>query len=226
MVEEEDVFEKILSNLDIDLSKVLLTQKKPDLMELAQGLISTYSLKDLADLISEEFPIKNLFTWLEKNRPDLLFKILSEPDAEIDMKEPVRRFIETKWKMLVDYEVPIPIGGRNRSIDVCGYKPHKKKPYLVAVELKKASSRGAIDKAFAQAVDNSKGVNESYVAFSIFVFLKYHETIVQKLDAYESVGVLVVDSRNVLNVECAPDDDISEMEPYDAVLEYMEKRFE
>ena len=92
--------------------------------------------------------------------------------------------------------------------------------------MKKASTRGAIDKAFAQATDNAKGVGESYVAFSPFVFLKYYKTIIQKEEDYESVGVMVVDSLNVLKVDCDPEHDISEVEIYDKVLEYMEGRFE
>lgn len=221
---DDEGFEELINELGISIDKVLQTEKKENLLEIVNGIMSTCTIKELVDILTEEFTLKEIFNWLEKNKPTILTSVLHEPEVESQVKEPVRRFLESKWNMHVDFEVPLPVSGKSRSIDICGYEYHKKKPYLVSVELKKASKRGDIDKAFGQAADNAKGVNESYVAFSPLVFFKHLDTIEQKSDDYEQVGVLVVDSLNVLTVYTTPDIDVSD-DLYDSVLEYMEGRF-
>lgn len=225
MTEDEIDFDEIIEDLGIDLSKSLLNIRKDDLNSIIQGMLSNYQSKDLVDLIFEEFETMDFLKWLEKNRMDILNKVLNEPESEASLKEPVRRFMVTKWNLDVDFEVPLPVGSRDRSIDVCGFERKKKNTFLVAVELKIENTRGAIDKAFSQASDNAKGVDESYIAFSPLLFLKNVETIDQKLDDFDYIGVMVVDALNVLAVYEEPKTDYCDDEIYDTVLEYMETRF-
>ncbi|MFW9890001.1 MAG: hypothetical protein ACFFER_17600 [Candidatus Thorarchaeota archaeon] len=220
--------EEVIEMLDIEIDKRLQDLSRPQLIELAQTLVTNLDKKALSNLISDDryFMLTNLVKWLEKKEKDVLLRILNEPREERDLRQPVRNWLREIGFNTVDFEVPIPVGGRGRAIDVCGFKKALMglSTDIRAVELKSDPKRGSIDKAFAQAKDNAKGVNYSYVAFSPFVFLKYADVILEKYDDHEEIGLLIVDSLRVIVVFNSRTYDVYENDIYNEVKNYMEKR--
>ncbi|MHA2301617.1 MAG: hypothetical protein ACXACD_11745 [Candidatus Thorarchaeota archaeon] len=68
---------------------------------------------------------------------------------------------------------------------------------IIAVELKTDPKRGFIDKDFSQSFDNAKRANESYAAFSPYVYIKQAEAIMKKNSDHNDVGVIIVNKRGV-----------------------------
>ena len=170
--------EEVIDELEIELDKQLQDLSRAKLIEITQTLVANLDKKALTNLISDEnyFSLTNIVKWLEKKEKAVLLQILNEPKAETKLRRPVDVWLRNEG-FTTDYEVPLPVGGRGRAIDVCGFKSGIFGSNIYAVELKTDATRGAIDKAFSQAKDNARGANRSYVAFSPFVYLKYADVI-------------------------------------------------
>jgi len=198
MVEIEDVLE--LLDLEIDKRLYNLTQKQ--LITLLMRLAQYKTKKDLAKLISDDayFQLGDLIKSLEKTEKNLLFQILNEPQSEKMLRLPIANWLKEEGYEY-DFEVPLPRAGRRRLIDVVGYKKGGLfgGGKIIAVEIKTATSRSAIDSAFSQARDYCDCSDLAYVAVSPYVFLKYSDILIDKTEKYENeIGLLLVDKLRVI----------------------------
>lgn len=218
--------EDVINLLEIELDKRLQDLTNAKLVDIAQTLVANMDKRGLTSLISNEdyFSLPDIVKWLEKKEKDVLFKVLNEPSQESDMRQPVAIWLKQDGFTNVEFEVPLPVGGKSRSIDVCGFKSGLLSTTIFAVELKCDTSRTAIDKAFAQAKDNAKGCDKSYVAFSPFVYLKYPDVVMNKLDNYDEVGLLICDKMRVIVKIADPKKyEAFENQTYKGILEQMKR---
>lgn len=226
--------EEVMKELGKQLDKKLQDLKIDYLLRILLILASKMDKRSLTKLISDDayFPLARIVTLLEKQDLDgkeILFEILDEPAAEIDLRKPVDAWLTQEHGMQkTAYEVPLPVAGRSRAIDVCGYKSGRLgEVKVIAVELKIDPQRGSIDKAFGQALDNAKGANESYVVFSPYVYLKQAEAIMKKNKDHKEVGVLIVNKRGVTIPVSKPSEwslkDYHDTDVLNAVKEWMKQ---
>lgn len=195
-----------LASLDIEVDKRLYELKKSDLLNLISELIKYKDKKLLAKLISDNlyFTTNDLIKSLEKKQKSLLFKILNEPENESDLRQPIANWIKNIWNYeAYDFEVPLP--NSRRKIDVVGCKFSKYAGFvgedsIVAVEIKTSPSRSALDSAFSQAKDYIDCSDYAYVAVSPYVFLKYSNVILNKIERYDDeIGLLLTDKLRVVS---------------------------
>ncbi len=215
----------VIELLDVEFDKRLQDLTKEKLVEICSALVSNLDKKALTALITDDrfFSLTDIVNWLDKRQPDILFKILNEPSAESGLRQPVYNWLRDQG-LSVKYEIALPMGGRDRSVDVCGFKGGLLSTTLIAVELKSDPSRSAVDKAFAQARDNAKGVDKSYIAFSPYVYLKYSEVIEKRGPSYKDVGILIADSMRVIVTVSDPKESKFDEKVYKSIKIAMESQ--
>jgi hypothetical protein len=199
--------EEIFETLDIDIDKQLYQLTKKNLQKLLDALVKYKDKKFLAGLISDNkyFDLSDLIKALEKKEKPLLFKILNEPKKEKDLRLPIAQFLKKEWDYPhYQYEVDLP--NTRRKIDVVGCEYAKHLGFtgadrIVAIEIKTKPSRSSIDSAFSQANDYLECSDESYVAVSPYVFLKYPKVLLKKVKSYrKKIGLLLADKMRVISV--------------------------
>jgi len=194
--------EEVLELLDVEIDKRLYNLTQEKLVKLLVKLAQHKTKKDLAKLISDNthFQLDDLIKSLEKTEKNLLNQILNEPENEKALRQPVANWLK-EYGCQYDFEIPLPGAGRRRLIDVVGYKKGGliRGAQIIAIELKTTASRPAIDSAFSQAKDYAECSDLSYVAVSPYVFLKYPDVLLDKVDRYEGhIGLLLVDRLRVI----------------------------
>lgn len=196
---------EVIEVLDIDIDKRLFQLTQRDLKKLLGELVKYKDKKSMATLISDDkyFQLSDLIKALEKTDKTLLFKILNEPKKEEDLRLPIANFIRKEWEYpYYQFEVDLP--NSRRKIDVVGCSLSKYaglvgEDNIVAVEIKTNPTRSSIDSAFSQANDYLECSNFSYVAVSPYVFLKYPNVLLKKVNSYrKKIGLLLVDKMRVI----------------------------
>lgn len=191
----EDIFQL----LDFDIDERLFQLEKKQLLKLLNKLADGKSKRDLANLISNNnnFSLDEIMRSLEKTEKKLLNQLLREPETEKDMRTPIRNLFRDS-EYTTKYEIPYPKAGRNRYIDVVGFKEGGwlSSGKIICVECKSKTSRASIDQAFGQAQDYLQCSDATYVAFTPYALYKQYQVIQDKLDDNELIGLLLVDKGN------------------------------
>lgn len=197
---------EILRDLDVDMKARLTTFTSNELGKLLSALTKSMNKQTLAGLICDDnyFNQEHVVKALDKmgGKKSKLRELLGEPKDEAQMRESVGSELRAK-KYRISYEVPLPKKGRGRQrkVDVAGYKKGLLGGIsIIGVELKSQTTRGAIDQAFGQAKDYSEWCEESAVGFSPLVYLKYSDVIENKMKKERNLGVWIVSKRKIVRV--------------------------
>lgn len=196
----------MLRDLNVDMKARLSTFTSIELRKLLSSLTKDMNKQRLAALICDENHInpERVIRVLGKmgGKRSKLMELLEEPKDEAQMRESVGTELRAK-KYRIAFEVPLPKKGRGRQrkIDVAGYRKGLLGGVtVIGVELKSQAARSAIDQAFGQAKDYSEWCEESAVAFSPLVYLKYPDVIENKMKKERSLGVWIVSKRKIVRV--------------------------
>jgi hypothetical protein len=204
--------DEIFNTLNIDLDKRLFQLRQKELVNILNEMTKKKNKKFLSKLISDSdyFDSTDLVKSFEKTNKPLLFKILNEPEEEQDLRIPIANWLKG-LEYQIDYEYKLP--NQRREIDVIGCKFSRLVGFIgedsiVAVEIKSRPSRSAIDSAFSQAKDYVVCSDYSYVAVSPYLFLKYSDVLLDKVEKFDNeIGLIVADKSKVQVVRKADETD-------------------
>ena len=221
---------EIIEALDIDIDKRLFQLTQLDLKKLLGELVKYKDKKSMATLISDDnyFQLSDLIKALEKTDKALLFKILNEPKKEEDLRLPIANFIKKQWEYQ-HYQFEVDLPNTRRKIDVVGCSLSKYagivgENNIVAVEIKTNPTRSAIDSAFSQANDYLECSDYSYVAVSPYMFLKYPQVLLAKVNSYKNkIGLILVDKMRVVSEIREAKRSKYDDEKYNEILSYFKK---
>lgn len=223
---------EILDDLELDIENRLQDLSNKQLVDILLKLAQLMNKRDLSNLLCDDkyFTVDKIINSLEKKEKGLLFYLLNEPSQEKELRRPIEN-----WLKYDDYnvaiEIPYKIGKSRRVIDVLGWRNigalsrglfsgwlNKE---FIAIESKIKANRGAIDKAFSQASDYTKCAQYSYVAISPYMFIKYNEVIIDKMDRHSNIGILLVDKSRVIKVYSETEETKVDKGTFEQIKEYL-----
>lgn len=191
---------EVFSSLDLEKDVRLQRFRKRDLAALLNRLARSKSKLDIASIISDEayFSLEEIIETCEKIDKRLLFNLLREPKNEKLLRKPLSKWLKDR-EYSVRYDVPPPIKGRWRSIDLVGLSDGGvlAEPSIAVLEIETKARKRSVESAFRR-VDALRVCSDySYVALSPYVYIKHRNLILEMVEEFRSIGVLISDKREV-----------------------------
>ena len=92
---------------------------------------------------------------------------------------------------------------------------------IIAIESKIKTTRNALDKAFSQATDYSRGAQFCFVAISPYIFYKFPDIVLDKIERNEKIGVILTDKSRVIRQLSSPVETEVDKDTYIKIKEYL-----
>lgn len=194
-----------LQTLDAEMSQSFFHFNKRRLDSLLIGLVKSKDKETLVKLISDNsyFTLLDIIDFLEKKDKQLLFHILNEPSRATVLQQPVADWLK-RSEFLYDNNVRVPKSRQRIDVVGCKYKKYLGlvgENAIIAIEIATEPKMAAINTAFYQAKDYLDCSDWTYVAVSPYVFLKFSEALLGRVNDFKNeIGLLLVNKLKVISI--------------------------
>jgi hypothetical protein len=197
--------ELTLQTLDSEMSQSFFQFNKRRLDNLITGLVKSKDKETLVKLISDNsyFTLLDIIDFLEKKDKQLLYHILNEPKNPAVLRQPIADWLK-RSEFLHEDNVRIPKSRQRIDMVGCKYKKYLGlvgENAIIAIEIATEPKISAINAAFYQAKDYLDCSDWAYVAVSPYVFLKYSEALLGRVNDFKNdIGLLLVNRLKVISI--------------------------
>lgn len=222
--------EMTLQTLDSELSQSFFQFNKRRLDNLLIGLVKSKDKETLVKLINDNsyFTLLDIIGFLEKKDKQLLFHILNEPKTATLLRQPIADWLK-RSEFLCDNNVRIPKSRQRIDVVGCKYKKYLGlvgENAIIAVEIATEPKISAINTAFYQAKDSLDCSDWAYVAVSPYVFLKFSEALLGRVNDFKNeIGLLLVNKLKVISIVEEAEITNNMDRKYQALLTFFKNKF-